>query len=525
MSDIFRVDLDVLRLLGSELGGIAGDTSAAVDSLRDAMSSVGDCWGKDDLGRSFAEHYQPDCERGMQMFELSAQNLREMSARIGTTVAGLHQVGNQAAQLIANSVENRGPTEDVGGPNRPLAPRPSAAPEVTGAAPGAPTPVSVSGASAPPSVREKPAPTGAAASQTARRPSASVPLADAHAASAAHSAAAPGNEHGVWVPAPVARSGLVGKRTGTTTRAHEPAGMQGPAGQSSTGSRPRTTSTVGPASVPPSGGVPRMPLVPQSKLGASTKNQPVKETDRRRGAGADKSRPAQLPSPWQLSKQPPWRSRTVDPGPIQTDTTAARLIQQLAARHGIELSGFENAYLAEPTVRDIAAAVDQTLDRHHAIDLRILALVDLPAARPIQMVWYRVAVEEGPAIYAARLDLDRSVFTGPEQLLVESIRTAAGAKPQALGCEERPVHSAIVRELGRALDHAGGLVARRKAPRPVVTEYLRLVGAELSGETVGLDPEEVVVEAFTEVEVNGDRASAPAKILHQLLTEAARDSE
>jgi hypothetical protein len=106
---------------------------------------------------------------------------------------------------------------------------------------------------------------------------------------------------------------------------------------------------------------------------------------------------------------------------------------------------------------------------------------------------------------------------------------------------ERGIYAATLCEFGRALDGAGGGLARRQAQRVLIAEYLRREPgqprtlaevvrgyrhwrAELTGDATassGFDVSRALGAAFAEVVLRGNEAGVQAKTLHALLVAAA----
>ncbi|MEU4314180.1 hypothetical protein [Nocardia sp. NPDC024068] len=219
-----------------------------------------------------------------------------------------------------------------------------------------------------------------------------------------------------------------------------------------------------------------------------------------------------------------------------------RIVDELAARHGLQIIGFDTAGLDEPTAREIAAAVDRVLERHHTIDLRALAIADLGDALPARLDRPVVSGPGEPEVRAAHIVLDRAATTDPATLAASLERATGGRRP-ASGSSDRPLYATLVRELGRALAAVGDNAAHRRTQRTLIAEYLRTAGPGHTRDPLGriaggyrhwrdrlsgcspatpFDPGAALVEAFTEVELLGDRASTAAGALHQLLVDTAR---
>jgi hypothetical protein len=106
------------------------------------------------------------------------------------------------------------------------------------------------------------------------------------------------------------------------------------------------------------------------------------------------------------------------------------------------------------------------------------------------------------------------------------------------------MYSTIVGDLGRIMAEQAGRPVWRMAQRSLITEYRRIDGPWGSGETVAsivgsfrrwrdqlggnsivdgrFQPRAALVAAFAEVELRGEDACGPARVLHRLLVEGAR---
>lgn len=78
---------------------------------------------------------------------------------------------------------------------------------------------------------------------------------------------------------------------------------------------------------------------------------------------------------------------------------------------------------------------------------------------------------------------------------------------------------AVVREYGRALEVAGNFRARQEAQHLLTAESLH-AGGDLAFSP--LDPGRALLDAFTEVELRGNRAGKLAKALHEILVKMTR---
>ncbi|MFD8248496.1 hypothetical protein [Nocardia sp. NPDC059691] len=239
------------------------------------------------------------------------------------------------------------------------------------------------------------------------------------------------------------------------------------------------------------------------------------------------------------------------------ESVAARLARELADRHGVRAFGFETPGVAVQVLTEIVAAVDDVLPRYPQIVLRAIGIEELASGETTQLEWDSGATpgdsENAPdslekrssvaseEMLTARIVLAVGAATDPERLQ-QTVTTADNAGMLAPGCARRPVYSSIVRELGRALDGAGGFRARAAAQRVLVRAYMPQLNPEdkgslnrtvsgfqewrsqLSGRSFDrgrFHPAAALAEAFTDVVLNAAEAAPPAQVLHRLLVTTA----
>jgi hypothetical protein len=205
----------------------------------------------------------------------------------------------------------------------------------------------------------------------------------------------------------------------------------------------------------------------------------------------------------------------------------------LADRHGVEVLGFDLPGLEESVIREFAAAVDRVLIEYPAVDLDVVEVADLGGAGRVR--WNRGPRGNLSTAAVRSITLDEQTARNPEP--------AAGTSESAM--EPAAIYAATARELARALDFAGGGIARKRAQRALIAEYLRLQAgrhhtlAEVVGGyrnwraavvgtnsgTTRFDPSRALCEAFADVVIHGAGASVQARTLHRVLVEAAADRE
>lgn len=150
--------------------------------------------------------------------------------------------------------------------------------------------------------------------------------------------------------------------------------------------------------------------------------------------------------------------------------------------------------------------------------------------------------EAGVSVLEWGVALDGELAGNPAVLAEVLLRERRRRGASVVGEQTRAVYEATVREFGRALDRAGGRRARVCAQRSLIAEYLgggvEYRGAGLARVVAGyrrwrdqlsegsfdggvFDAEAALADAFTDVMLNSDKASEPAKALCRLLTETA----
>ncbi|MGW1741312.1 hypothetical protein ACWCPQ_21195 [Nocardia sp. NPDC001965] len=554
MSESFLIDPEAVRALTGELRGIAERAARTARDLQDALAAAGmnetsASWGDDEMGRAFAECYLPSADEGVDALENSAGALREMGALFTAALTAFDDLDHAGAGFVRDATA---PSElsfsdtDVGpltGQVRPPAHfRPTHTPArssgfdpnrgMTTAAVAATPGVDGAVESSTSALGTQPA-TGARESAI---DTPSGPVDDR-----------PDGSPPPTGPAVSTRSATGPVRTETLT-GQAPRGAQRavPGARSSarspwSGRIPVEQAPVAGGRAPASPPHVSAPNQPGSTPRADPPNHPGSAPrgaapGRRDGRKHDQRLVAVTPKP---RKSSPPQAQMV-PEPV-TDSAVLRIIDELGARYGLRIIGFDTAGLDEPAAREIAAAVDSVLERHRNIDLRGLEIADSGDALPARLEWTVVTAADQPEIRAAHIVLDRASTTDPHTRLA-SVEVATHGRRPAPGATERPLYANLVRELGRALAAEGHYAAHRLAQRTLIAEYRRIAGPEHARDPLGrivrgyrhwrdqlsgcspavrFDPAAALVEAFTEVELCADRASAPAVALHRLLVDTA----
>ncbi|WP_147403793.1 hypothetical protein [Nocardia panacis] len=186
-----------------------------------------------------------------------------------------------------------------------------------------------------------------------------------------------------------------------------------------------------------------------------------------------------------------------------SDLEVLRIAEEISARHGIAVIGFDRMGVPEQAAREIAETIAQ-MSAKYPIPLRGIEIAELPAGVPAQLI--------------------REIGAEPERT---GVRIAInGALLAQAGTKAGPaveLRSVIVREFGRALDVAGGFRARMSAQKDLLGGFLRIDSrpGTLTADALRLpgqlDPGQALAEAFAEVELSAGHASDHAKHLHRLL--------
>ncbi|MEU7630733.1 hypothetical protein AB0C34_12195 [Nocardia sp. NPDC049220] len=218
-----------------------------------------------------------------------------------------------------------------------------------------------------------------------------------------------------------------------------------------------------------------------------------------------------------------------------------RIARELAERHDLEVIGFDTPGIDRNTVRELAAALDDVLTQYPHADVRQIAIAE-SADAATRLEWDWVTGAAGPEPFTRRIVFDAAVARSPGKF-IEFVRNATQSGKLARGSDRRPVYSTVIRELGHALDIAGGFRARPAAQDVLIAEFTRIRGTRAQGDSAtvptaeferwraqlsgyGLhsgrfDPGMALADAFTEVQLNGRDASPAAKVLHRLVVETA----
>ncbi|MEV6426585.1 hypothetical protein [Nocardia sp. NPDC051463] len=516
MGESLRVDTDLLRALAPELTALADLAHKELTQLKATLEAEGQCWGDDEPGLTFGETYVPEAERGLAGYANLVDNLHRTSDGVVDAADTFHNhdqdIGNQLHILERAGTESgwHTPTTSF---DQPIWPNPGSSPSAlppNGSAsnPGLRTDSDTdnpSGTSGPFPRYEQPQNQPEHPDDDTRpgRPGGqSIDQAPGSIAPSPARDSAPPDAAGPRSGRPQ-RTAVAGKPWDTPRSG--PSAGNTPWQRKAAGTPGLSSGAGAPAPRSASGGVPPGRVFPpQPGTPAPGAPRPAKRTKARRSAKS--RRPQPVP---------------IQPKQVETDQAAMDVARALAARHGLRIVGFETAGIGERTVLEIAAAIDDILGKYPFLDLGGIEITELGGGAVSDVKWDRAA---------GWIILDRTSVADPA--------------PSLPGSDEPPMYSTIVNDLGRILEATAGPRARQRAQASLITEYWRISGpwnrtdrlahivagyrkwrAQLNGRSFSgsrFDSRAALIEAFTEVELRGDKACGPAKVLHQLVVENAR---
>ncbi|MET8794915.1 hypothetical protein ABZV91_00370 [Nocardia sp. NPDC004568] len=549
MTDPLWLDPDAMHASAAEFDQMADELAQMLAELKDTSLREGESWGTDEPGKAFAESYVPTAQQGIAGFENLVDRVRALGAGLraatgtytDTDNAGSAQVrnsdpalypgaGTDPAAPISPALVPAGNSADrAGAPNRQTtaAPRPADDPITSEA-----------GQNAADGTRPD------AATDADRAQPGETPQSQQQPGSGDPGSPDPGTEpgspeqvpqpppHAPGAPPPVGASATpVGQPPGT----RGPSAPKAPEAPKPTAAR---TASAGSTDTPwgrnspgsPRSGAPVGATAPDSQI--PPRAVPPRTADRPPTPAKPDADPRRTPP---SRKEAPAASAR-----RATDEAAMEILRDLAARRDLELIGVETAGIAEQTAREIAEAVDAVLTEHPAI----LCGLEVAEGGPLSRAEDRRAGAADSAVNSSQnpepwIVLDVTATADPGVLIG---RDRAGHVPLESVLQHRPMYVTMLRELGHVLDLTGGLRARAEAQRALITEYLRINGAQ--GDTLGrivsgyrswrgelgdycfddrtFSPGRALAAGFAAVQLAGSEAPAAAKTLHRLLVAMAR---
>ncbi|MBF6298773.1 hypothetical protein IU459_14655 [Nocardia amamiensis] len=555
MAESLSVDLAQLRESAAELRQAAEDAERVANELKAALADEGEFWGDDEAGETFARTYKPGADRTLEGFDDLVADMRAMSSAMKDAADAFEDRDHYGGQNIRNPTGDGIPGTNAPSQNWSAGPIPQAT-----------STESLSSTDDSARLSDRPA-NGDSARPQSDAPNDRGSVDTQQPPASAQQPAESGQQPPATGQPPAesgqqpTESGQPDDSTGNTPETESPddkSGDQPPAAETGSPTTPGngaerqgapsntpTGKQAGPQTMPGGRNDSGKPMAdtpwarnrsgtPWAKA-PSPSGAPANETPPRvspprtpdRPPAGKKPQPApERPEQKRAPKQAGVRARRA------TDAETMRIAREMAARHNIEIVGFDAAGIAAATVQDIADAVDSVLLRMPAV-LRGIEIRDVTG--PLSAVENRSTAEKSGEV-APWIVLARTAVIDP-RILAGGFRATTGSRPP-----RRPMYAAILRELGAAVDLTGGFRAHREAQRALITEYVRIHGPR--GETLSrvvagykrwraqlgdncfeqglFVPGRALAEGFAAVESSEDEANGPQKVLGRLLVVMSR---
>ncbi|MFE9328019.1 hypothetical protein ACIHDR_42810 [Nocardia sp. NPDC052278] len=547
MGQSLHIDPDRVHALVTELAAVAASAHQDLTELKEALAREGKPWGDDEPGRMVGDAYEPQAQKGLEGYQNLVDNLHGLSKGVSEVADALHDQDQDSGQQIRNT-----------GSNQPV----SVVPDTTWSGTNAPrtsSPATDSGANTD-NANATPTHTGGSSPTSSTQPS-STPSAYPQPEANGYN---PIGQPTPFGPQPVYPD--------SSTPLNEPDSAPQPTAQTSPGDGENATSpqvaddsapavpgaTPSAATAPPRTGDPGVAEKPAGTPWSRTPGTafpaiPSGTPWARSGARP----PAQVfaPPPTGVGPAPPSdRKREDKRRKKKRDSTAAELVRaptdaaalaaahELADRHELRIVGFDTSGIGQEMVAQLAAAIDDILGKYPFIELGGIEITELEG-RISQVTRDRGDEGSESANTGSWIMLDRALVANPAQFS-EKVYAAIQSGNAIAGSEERPMYSTIVGDLGRIMEDQAGQPIRRLAQRSLITEYRRINGPWGAGDTLArivgsyrrwrdqlggnsildgrFQPRAALVAAFAEVELRGEDACGPARVLYRLLVEGAR---
>ncbi len=549
MGQSLYIDPDRLQALITELAAVAESAHQDLAELKSTLAQKGKPWGDDEPGRTVGDTYEPQAKKGLEGYQNLVDNLRGLSKGISEVGHAMHDQDQNSGQQIRNT----GPKQPVsvapdsawGGTSTPRTSSPTTDSgsnadnaNPTPAQPSGSTPTASPHPSTDPSVHPQPAATGynpigtsISAGPQPIYPDPSAPPVGPNSVQQPAESSAAGNED---TASPPVTDDSIPAAPGTTSpaavaapRTGDPAFAEKPAG-TPWSRTPGASSPSIPSSTPWSGA--RTGARPPGQVFAppSTGVGPARPNDPKRDGKARRKKR---------------ESTAAEHIRIPVDPAALAAARQLADRHELQIVGFDTSGIGQEMVTQLAAAVDNILGKYPFVNLGGIEITEL-GDRISQVTPARRDDGSEPASTGAWILLDRTLVANPAQFS-EKVYVAIQSGKAVAESEERPMYSTIVGDLGQIMTEQAGQPVQRLAQRSLITEYRRIDGPwdardtlarivggyrrwrdQLGGNSIvdgRLQPHAALVAAFAEVELRGDDACGPARVLYRLLVEGARE--
>ncbi|WP_327100786.1 hypothetical protein OIE68_19550 [Nocardia vinacea] len=550
MGQSLHIDPDRLHALITELAAVAESAHQDLTELKDALAREGQPWGDDEPGRMVGDTYEPQAKKGLEGYQNLVDNLRALSKGVSEVGDALDEQDQNSGQQIRTTGSNQpvsvAPDSMWPGTGTPRTTSPATDSgsnadngNTTPTLPSGSAPISSTQPNATPSAYPQPEANGYSpigeptpVGPQPMYPDSSTPRTEPD--SAPQPTAQNSAENGENAAAPSAADDSIPAAPGTTSpaataapRTGDPAVADKPAGTPWS----RTPGTAFPpiqSGTPWSGArtgarPPAQVFAPQPTGVGAAQPTDQKREDKPRKKKREKTESAQIRMP--------------------TDAAALAAAQELADRHELRIVGFDASGIGQEMVGQLAAAIDNILGKYPFVDLGGIEITELGDGQISRVTRDRGDDESESASTGSWILLDRALVANPAQFS-ERVYTAIQSGNSVAGSEERPMYSTIVGDLGRILADQAGQPIQRLAQRSLITEYRRIDGPWDAGDTLArivggyrrwrdqlggnsivdgrFQPRAALVAAFAEVELRGDDACGPARVLYRLLVEGAR---
>ncbi len=223
--------------------------------------------------------------------------------------------------------------------------------------------------------------------------------------------------------------------------------------------------------------------------------------------------------------------------------TATEVGELLASRFGFDVTGFDAPGVDLETARECARAIDNMLTKYEYVDLRGVHLSSDDTGRGAY-AWTDPHKDSATGDWYSEIHFNIAFARDPKRLAALA-RNDVATGFHVPNSHLRPAYATMVHEFGHALDFNNKAMAQKRIsdalfkywePRygnpneelHVSFDRLKQWENQLSAYSFKdhtkavFEPAEALAEAFEDVEINGDNASEPAKVLHALLVKMSR---
>ncbi|MEV5834893.1 hypothetical protein [Nocardia sp. NPDC052112] len=546
MGQSLHIDPDRLHALVTQLAEVAESARQDLAELKNTLNHEGKPWGDDEPGRMVADSYEPQAKKGLEGYQNLVDNLRELSKGVSEAADALKDQDQEGGQQISST-----------GSDQPVSVAPDTASSGTDT-PRTSSPTTDSGSNAD-NGNTTPTQSGDSNPTSSTQPNTS-PSTYPQPGTTGY------NPSGGPTPAGQ-QPGYPDSNT-SQTEPESPAGQENsPEDGEKAASSPVTDDSIPatPGATPSAGATPRTgdpavaekPALAEKPAGTPWSRTPgfpsgTPWSGTRTGA----RQPAKVFAPHPSGAGRPTKPKREDKNrkkkrestdsvliAVPTDAAALTAAQELADRHRLRIVGFETSGIGREMVAQLAAAVDNILGKYPFIALGGIEIGELADDRVSRLTRDRGDDGSESASAGSWILLNRALVSNPAKF-GEKVYAAIQSGKSVPGSEERPMYSTIVGDLGRILVGQVDERILRLAQRSLLTEYRRINGPwdaedtlariiggyrqwrdQLGGNSIAegrFQPHAALVAAFAEVELRGDDACGPARVLYRLLVEGAR---